>query len=204
MQEKEIKDKFEMHERALLSLSTSIKEGKAKNQDLEEFLKKQNKEIESLLAGLAELSKGGSGGGGGDGIAVANQEDVELLIKKILLEDKGLLETFTKIIENISTFNHNKDKINNYVEKKSTQKTRKKTPYFTIFLALAAAIIGAAYFIFSSSPVIKINAGEVFYEVGKTVGQKINISAEFEMYNEDADNYYFKIENREYYIPKKK
>lgn len=191
-----------MHERALLSLSTAIKEVKAKNQDAEEFLKKQNKDVESLITGLAELGK--SGGGSGGGGAVVNQEDIELLVKKVLLEDKGLLETFTKILENIATYNHNKDKINDYVDKKNSKKTGKKHPYFTIFLAIAAFLIGAVYFMFSTSPMIKINAGEIFYEVGKKVEQKINIPAEFEMYNEDADNYYFKIENKEYYIPKKK
>lgn len=206
--DRETEEKFKYFEKVILTLNKSLQINESKTLSVNDGLKKIHKDFESIEIIARELQEnqgsGGSGISSGGGLSDAQ---AEIIIKKILLEDKELLETFKKIIENVVTFNHDKDAMNGYVEKKNSKKKKSKVPYISLFLGAVVLIFGIGfYFLNEKVTSIVLKPGEVFYDAKEKaqLPLKMDQSVELDVTNESEDKYYFKLNNKEYYVLKDK
>lgn len=159
-------------------------------------LDKQNVLIEQLSNGSLNKNSDSSGNSN-----IIDQETLILKIREILLEDEELMELFTKVVENISTFNHNKDKVDTYINNEKKSKKSKK-PIFVIIIAIVSFIFLISYFMFSNNKTIIIPSGVGFYEMNKKDELALPENLTIEILDEDELRYYFKIKNKKYYINK--
>lgn len=169
--------------------------------ELLEIQKNQEKALEKQNILLEELSKsGGNSTGGSNSIS---KEDLELELKELILNDEELLETFSKVIENVTTYNQNKEKLRAYVDNERSKK-KKKSPIFLIVFTIITTIAFIGYLIFSflNSKEITIKKEAFFYEMNKSDALSFPMDLTVEAINEDDINYYFIHQNKKYYIPK--
>lgn len=206
--DREVKDELERMTKIVVTLNGELKSVSSRQDDLNSGLKKLDKEIEKISIIAHEMQNTEPGGGGGSLAAGVSDAQAELIIRKILLEDKELAETFKKIIENIVTFNQDKELMNGYIDQKNKKKKRSKIPYISVALGVAALVFGFAFYFFNPKTAsVVLESGVVFYAAKKDVPQvPLAQSIEVSVTNESDDRYYFKFPNskNEYYIIKKK
>lgn len=204
MGEKEIKDKLLLHEKALVSLSQSIKENKRNLSDNEELLKKFKKDIETMNVLIRELSESG-GAGGSVQTAQIDDEQIRLMVRAAILEDGEILELLQRVFENITTYNHNKDKVNGYVAMRQTKKKRGKgIGIFGAVAAVAASIIIVVY-IFAggnNGATLTIDQNQIFFDASTGAEQTVSRQIDVKIVDEDERKYYFEINGKRYYLRK--
>lgn len=189
---------------ALNILTKKINGLKSDFDNILDIQKKQEKALDKQNILLTEIQQGASSGEGP--IANTNstsisKEDLSLRLRELLLEDEELLELFSKVIENITTFNHNKDKIDGYIDNQR-EKRKSKKPIFIIGTIIVSILLVASYFIFNEKVTIVIPAQASFYELNKKAALGVPSELSVEVVDEDENNYYFEIKNKKYSIPK--
>lgn len=135
---------------------------------------------------------------------IISKEELTLQLRELLLEDEELLELFTKVIQNISTYNHNKDKLNNYVDNLRSKK-KKKFPIVLISILIFSILTTSTYFVYSyfNNKEILIRKETKFYNFdNKAAAVFLPIDIKVKTLNEDELNYYFIFKNKKYFIPK--
>lgn len=163
--------------------------------------KKQEQAIDKQNVLLQQLQTGDSNNVAAVSSNFVDNETLVLKIKEVLLDDEEILETFSKVIENISTYNHNKDKVNEYIDSERNKRKSRK-PIFVIIIFAISLIALILYFIFSSNKTITIPVGTAFYELNKKDELGLPKDLTVEVLDEDELRYYFKIKNKKYYINK--
>lgn len=184
-------------------LQKKFKEMESKFGELLEIQKSQDKALEKQTIYLEELGKNGGGSANNGGGSIVSKEDLELQLKELLLNDEELLETFSKVIENITTYNQNKEKLRSYVDNERSKK-KKKSPIFLIGFSIFTFILFLGYLIYSflNTKEIIIQSNTYFYEMNKTDPLTFPTAIKVETENEDDINYYFIYQNKKYYVPK--
>ena len=169
---------------------------------IKEIQKNQEKALEKQIVLIEEFGKSNPGAGSSSDNNIS-KEDLILSIREVLLNDEEMLETFNKVIENITTYNQNKEKINNYVDDLRAKK-KKKSPILLISILAFALLSFAIYFIigFFNSKDIVIKKDVLFYEMNKNTTLSFPVDITVEAENEDHINYYFLYKNKKYYVPK--
>ncbi len=169
---------------------------------IKEIQKKQEKALEKQIVLIEEFGKSNPGAGSSSDNNIS-KEDLILSIREVLLNDEEMLETFNKVIENITTYNQNKEKINNHVDDLRAKK-KKKSPILLISILAFALLSFAIYFIigFFNSKDIVIKKDVLFYEMNKNTTLSFPVDITVEAENEDHINYYFLYKNKKYYVPK--
>lgn len=135
---------------------------------------------------------------------IISKEELTLQLRELILEDEELLELFTKVIQNISTYNHNKDKLNNYVDNLRSKK-KKKFPIVLISILIFSILTTSTYFVYSyfNNKEILIRKETKFYNFdNKAAAVFLPIDIKVKTLNEDELNYYFIFKNKKYFIPK--
>ncbi len=169
---------------------------------IKEIQKNQEKALEKQIVLIEEFGKSNPGAGSSSDNNIS-KEDLILSIREVLLNDEEMLETFNKVIENITTYNQNKEKINNYVDDLRAKK-KKKSPILLISILAFALLSFAIYFIigvFNSKDIV-IKKDVLFYEMNKNTTLSFPVDITVEAENEDHINYYFLYKNKKYYVPK--
>lgn len=204
--DKETQEKFDIMEKVILTLNKDMSNTNSRVSVVDDGLKKIHKELENMEIITREIREGSSVGDGGGG-AIVSDADAELIIKKILLNDKELLETFKKIIENAISFNKDKYVIDSFVEKKNSKKKKSKIPLFSVIIGSIFLLVGVLYYFLNEKVTsVVLEAGESFYDskakdaTPLSLGQRLEV----EVTNESEDKYYFKLDKKEYFILKKK
>lgn len=169
--------------------------------DIIEIQKRQELAIEKQNVLLEQLHTGSSNNVAAVSSNFVDNETLILKIKEVLLDDEEILETFNKVIENVTTYNHNKDKVNEYIDSER-EKRKSKKPIFVIIVFAISLIALILYFIFSSNKTITIPVGTAFYELNKKDELGLPKDLTVEILDEDELRYYFKIKNKKYYINK--
>ncbi len=169
---------------------------------IKEIQKKQEKALEKQIVLIEEFGKSNPGAGSSSDNNIS-KKDLILSIREVLLNDEEMLETFNKVIENITTYNQNKEKINNHVDDLRAKK-KKKSPILLISILAFALLSFAIYFIigFLDSKDIVIKKDVLFYEMNKNTTLSFPVDITVEAENEDHINYYFLDKNKKYYVPK--
>lgn len=169
---------------------------------IKEIQKNQEKALEKQIVLIEEFGKSNPGAGSSSDNNIS-KEDLILSIREVLLNDEEMLETFNKVIENITTYNQNKEKINNHVDDLRAKK-KKKSPILLISILAFALLSFAIYFIigFFNSKDIVIKKDVLFYEMNKNTTLSFPVDITVEAENEDHINYYFLYKNKKYYVPK--
>ena len=169
---------------------------------IKEIQKNQEKALEKQSVLIEEFGKSNPGAGSSSDNNIS-KEDLILSIREVLLNDEEMLETFNKVIENITTYNQNKEKINNHVDDLRAKK-KKKSPILLISILAFALLSFAIYFIigvFNSKDIV-IKKDVLFYEMNKNTTLSFPVDITVEAENEDHINYYFLYKNKKYYVPK--
>ncbi|WP_323585361.1 hypothetical protein [Aliarcobacter butzleri] len=132
-----------------------------------------------------------------------SKEELTLQLRELILEDEELLELFTKVIQNISTYNHNKDKLNDYVDNLRSKK-KKKFPIVLTSILIFAILTASTYFTYSyfNNKEILIKKETKFYNFDNKAAVFLPIDINVKSLNEDELNYYFIFKNKKYFIPK--
>lgn len=177
--------------------------------EIKEIQKRQEKAIDKqniLLEELQSNFSGNSENGGNAASSIATvsalkNEDLQLKLKELLLEDEELLEIFSKVIENVATYNHNKDKVDKYVEEQAKKKKRKKYVFISIICIITLAL-SIYYYIFELNKTITIPGKSIFYELNKKDGYTMPESIIVNVVDEDENRYFFELKNKKYYISK--
>jgi len=198
---KKLEAKAAEMEKAILVIGKDGKDNKNKNDALNDGLKALGNSITELFEAI-KATKSDSKVASGVEI---NEETLELHIKKILLDDPDLRETFKRVIENITTYNHNKDKINEYVEEKNSKKQASflQKNKLSLFIAFFA-IVATGFFWFSFSPAtIRVTASDMIYSDGDSKGFQISGEFEYKILKVKDGKTYFSADGKTYYVKKK-
>ncbi|MDD5373344.1 MAG: hypothetical protein PHO62_07970 [Sulfurimonas sp.] len=199
----EIEERVKNLEKIITVLTKDNSLNASKVQDLDGGLKKIIKELEKMEILAKELGRGESEGSSAGGGANLSDAQIQIAIRKVLLDDKELGETFKKIIGNVVTFNQEKAMMNGHIDEKNSKKKKSKIPFISIAMGAIVLIFGIVFVFLNEKPTkITILAGEKFYD-SKNLAQTLPSGMEFKITNEDDSRYFFKIDKKEYYIPKK-
>lgn len=198
---KAIEAKLKEMEKAFLVIATEGRENKTKNSSLNDGLAALGESISELFVAIKSIQGNNNTGGGVE----INEETLALHVKKILLDDADLLETFKKVIENITIYNHNKDKVDGYVEEKNLKKSSSflhKNKFS--FLVLFFVIIATGFFWFNFSPAtIQITPSDMIYTDSNSKGFQIAESFEYKIIKIQDGKTYFSADGKIYYVKKK-
>lgn len=177
----------------------SFNEIKTVQKSQEKNIDKQTILLEDIKESFSNGSTSDNSNTGGSGISA---ETLELKLKEMLLEDEELLELFTKVVENISTFNYNKDKVNVHIEKNRSVNKKNKKPLFVLISLIVAASLTVGYYFFSEKKNIIVPANVEFFELNKKGALQIPSDVNVKVYDEDNQRYYFKYNDKKYYVSK--
>lgn len=193
--------KLKEMEKAILVIGKDGKDNINKNSALNDGLKALGESLSELFIAV-KTDKDNNVSGSGVEI---NEETLGLHVKKILLDDPDLLETFKKVIENITIYSHNKDKIDGYVEERDSKKSKSflQKNKFSFFVGIFA-IIATGWFWFNFSPTtIHITPSDLIYTDSNSKGFKIGESFEYKVIKIQDGKTYFSADGKIYYVKKK-
>lgn len=190
-------DEMSKLQTALIVLTKKYEESIKKNAEVENFLNKQDKEIEKLNVLFEQVD---SNGGGSGGTVEINNETLGLKIKENLLNDEELLETFSNIIKNVQTFNDKKEKVDAYTDKKQflKNKNKKKIPYIIVSIVILSFVLVGFYFLTAEKKEFK--KGTIFYIKDNQYTFSEDVKAD--LIDEDKYKIYFMLNDQKCYIKK--
>lgn len=190
-------------EKALLVIAKDGKDNIQKTSEVNDGLKIIKESFDELL-GAIKAEKGSGGAGSSSGGAEINEETLELYVKKILMNDPDLREAFKKIIENMVTYNQNRDKVNSYIEvaesKKSSSFFQKNK--FSLFIGFFAILATVGFWFNFSSPKIQITPSDIIYSDDNAKGFQINKDLEYPIVKVKDGKTYFSADGKTYYVKK--
>lgn len=139
-------------------VTTDIKNSKIlKTQEVHEkaFLdiREQLNNVETILSEMGN-SKTQSSSEAGIGATISKEEATDI-IKEILLEDEDLLDTFSKVVKNVTQYNQNKKDIDKYLN--TVKKGKWKGKILVASIVIFCSIVVGAYYLTGGDSVTNIS-----------------------------------------------
>ena len=187
----------------LVSVQTRLDALENNFSEIEDSSREVYKKFSKLQTLVEEQNNIDNAASSGNKNVSIDDEKLEIMIKKILLEDKELNYTFAKIIENVWDFKEQKAKIDDMVEKSvKSKKTDKRLIIFSIFTVLLLAFGGYFSFKYNTTPKEFIIPANSYIYNAK--GERLELSSQYKIFPTSVKNgkIYFMVNGEKYYYKK--